>query len=34
MLTEVSLILRLLVALQPNGEDTTQPAHKRARVEK
>ncbi|KAJ8482003.1 hypothetical protein ONZ51_g5640 [Trametes cubensis] len=33
VLSEVPLILRLLVALQPSGEDTTQPASKRPRVE-
>ncbi|KAH9893998.1 hypothetical protein C8Q73DRAFT_694035 [Cubamyces lactineus] len=33
VLSEVPLILRLLVALQPSGEDTNQPAPKRPRVE-
>ncbi|KAI0776755.1 hypothetical protein BD413DRAFT_469201 [Trametes elegans] len=34
VLSDVSLILRLLVTLQPSGEDLTQPVSKRARIEK
>ncbi|OSD00001.1 hypothetical protein PYCCODRAFT_1479448 [Trametes coccinea BRFM310] len=34
VLSDGTLILRLLVALQPTGDDATQPASKRARVEK
>ncbi|KAI0830231.1 hypothetical protein BC628DRAFT_1357002 [Trametes gibbosa] len=34
LLTDVSLILRLLFALQPSAEAAVQPASKRARVEK
>ncbi|KAI0632952.1 hypothetical protein C8Q77DRAFT_1120632 [Trametes polyzona] len=33
LLSDVSLIIRLLVALQPSGEDASQPASKRPRVE-
>ncbi|KAI0354312.1 hypothetical protein OH77DRAFT_530067 [Trametes cingulata] len=34
ILSDVPLVLRLVLSLQPSGEDAAQPASKRARVEK